>query len=295
MLVLEDLHWADPDTLDRADLPGDAAESTPLVLVATTRDEDWTAAPLLELVAACQATVLSLGRLGPTTSARWWSRAWSGPPPDEVVRVRVEQRGRVAVAGRGAAHRAGRVGALAPDGRLIGPLTPGVPRTFAATVRAGSPTWSRLPGRWCRPPRCSAAGSTGAAAGDDRAVPGGGAGRPAVRGADRAGRGGHRGDDVPVPARADRGRDRDDLLPPERRALAHAAAEVVERREPEAYDAGGRAADGGRRGGAGGRAVPVAPAGRRPPRRAALRGPAADPGRELAGDRPGCAGRRSGR
>ena len=39
MLVLEDLHWADPDTLDVLSYLADAASTSPVVLVATARDE----------------------------------------------------------------------------------------------------------------------------------------------------------------------------------------------------------------------------------------------------------------
>lgn len=65
VLVLEDLHWVDPDTLTVLTYLAHAAESTPLLLLTSSREEDGLPTPLMELVATCQATVLPLSRLEP--------------------------------------------------------------------------------------------------------------------------------------------------------------------------------------------------------------------------------------
>ena len=49
VLVLEDVHWADPDTLDIVTYLSHAAEATPLLVLLTARDEPDTPPQVLEL------------------------------------------------------------------------------------------------------------------------------------------------------------------------------------------------------------------------------------------------------
>jgi ATP/maltotriose-dependent transcriptional regulator MalT len=235
VLVLEDLHWVDPDTLTVLTYLAHAAESAPLLLLATSREEDGLPQPLMELVATCQAAVMSLARLEPDDVREVVESCLAGRPPDEVVAFAVDNADGLPLLVEELLTGLGSVGALTPAGRLVGPLTPGVPRTFAATVlrrladldpsaravvQAAAVLgrrfdWSLLP---------DVAGLSRAEVLDGL--------RTAV----------HSGLVVVDAAETFRFRHAltgdaivDDLLPPERRALAHAAAEIVERRDPEAY------------------------------------------------------------
>jgi DNA-binding CsgD family transcriptional regulator len=247
LLVLEDLHWVDPDTLTVLTYLAHAAESSPLMLVVTSRAEVAPPEPLLDLVTATNPVPVTLEAAGRRRSPR----AGRGVP------------GRPAARGgrrRSSGHNADglpllieelltglrSVGALDQAGRLVGPLTPGVPRTFAATVRRrvedlDPAARSVLRGRavlgrrfdWRLLPEV-----TGLAEAEVMAAL-----RAGVRsGLIRAGE----GDTFEFRHALTGEAIRDDLLPPERRALAHAAAEIVERRDPEAYAlaAGLRAAAG---------------------------------------------------
>jgi DNA-binding NarL/FixJ family response regulator len=68
LLVIEDLHWADPDTLAAVEYLADNLAEQPVALLATLRAEEGTAAD--ELVARVEdrgaARVVDLGRLDPT-------------------------------------------------------------------------------------------------------------------------------------------------------------------------------------------------------------------------------------
>ena len=246
LLVLEDLHWVDPDTLTVLTYLAHAAEATPLLVIATCREEQGLPAPLLELVQATAATVLPLARLEPADVRGVVEACLSGRPPEEVVAFVQDHADGLPLLVEELLTGLGSVGALEPDGRLVGPLTPAVPRTFAASVRQRTEDldpdtravvqaaavlgrrfdWSLLPEVTGLPAPQVLRGL-----------------RAAVRsGLVEAGEGdafsfrhGLTGDAVA-----------DDLLPPERRALARAAAEIVERRDPEAYAlaAGLRAAAG---------------------------------------------------
>src|SRR5215207_9923254 len=136
MLVLEDLHWVDPDTLTVLMYLAHAAESAaPLLLLCTSREEDGLPEPLMELVTACQASVLPLGRLEPDDVREVVESCLTGRPPDELVAFAVENADGLPLLVEELLTGLGSVGALTPAGRLVGPLAPGVPRTFAATVR----------------------------------------------------------------------------------------------------------------------------------------------------------------
>lgn len=246
LLVLEDLHWVDPDTLTVLTYLAHAADSAPLLIVVTSREERGLPQPLLELVAATQATVLPLGRLGPGDVRELVESCLTGRPPEEVVAFVRDNADGLPLLIEELLTGLGAVGALNPSGRLVGPLTPAVPRTFGATVRRRVESldpaarsvvraaavlgrrfdWSLLPEVTGRPEAEVLAGLRSAV-------------QSGLVEADEGNtfhfRHALTGDAI-----------RDDLLPPELRTLAHAAAEIVEDRDPEAYAlaAGLRAAAG---------------------------------------------------
>ena len=90
MLVLEDLHWADPDTLDVLSYLADAASTSPVVLVATARDEPDPPQRLVDLAHACQAEVIPLDRLGPQDVRGVVESCLSAAPPEELVGFVIE-------------------------------------------------------------------------------------------------------------------------------------------------------------------------------------------------------------
>jgi len=238
MLVLEDLHWADPDTLDVLSYLADAASSVPVVVVVTAQDEPDPPQRLLDLALACQADVIPLTRLGPRDVREMVESCLSAAPPDELVRFAVEHADGLPLLVEELLTGLAAVGALAPDGSLTGPLTANVPRTFAATVRR------RLAGL---DPIGRSVVETAAVLGrrfDWRLIPeiNGLAEKVVIAGLRSAVATGLIAVDA---TETDTFRFRhaltcdavcSDLLPPERRALARAAAAVVERRDPAAGD-----------------------------------------------------------
>lgn len=246
LLVLEDLHWVDPDTLTVLTYLAHAADSAPLLVVVTSREERGLPQPLLELVAATQATVLPLGRLGPDDVRELVESCLTGRPPEEVVAFVRDNADGLPLLIEELLTALGAVGALNPAGRLVGPLTPAVPRTFGATVRRRVESldpaarsvvraaavlgrrfdWSLLPEMTGRPEAEVLAGLRSAV-------------QSGLVEADE-------GDTFHFRHALTGDAIRDDLLPPELRTLAHAAAEIVEDRDPQAYAlaAGLRAAAG---------------------------------------------------
>ena len=246
LLVLEDLHWVDPDTLTVLTYLAHAAESSPLMLVVTTRAEVAPPEPLLELVTATNAGEVSLERLDDDDVRELVEVCLAARPPEEVVAFIRDNADGLPLLIEELLTGLRSVGALDQAGRLVGPLTPAVPRTFAATVRrrvedldpaarsvlqAAAVLGRRFD--WRLLPEVTALPEAEVMA----------ALRAGVRsGLIRAGE----GDTFEFRHALTGEAIRDDLLPPERRALAHAAAEIVERRDPEAYAlaAGLRAAAG---------------------------------------------------
>jgi DNA-binding CsgD family transcriptional regulator len=238
MLVLEDMHWADPDTLDVLSYLADAASTSPLVLVATARDELDPPQRLLDLARACQAEVIPLDRLGPQDVRGVVESCLSAAPPDELVGFVIEHADGLPFLVEELLTGLAAVGALAPDGTLTGPLTANVPRTFAATVRrrlAGLDPSARsvvetaaVLGRrfdWRLIPEITGLAETAVLAGLRSAVA---TGLVVAHDTDT--------DTFRFRHALTCDAVRTDLLPPEHRALARAAAAVVERREPEAGD-----------------------------------------------------------
>jgi DNA-binding CsgD family transcriptional regulator/tetratricopeptide (TPR) repeat protein len=238
MLVLEDLHWADPDTLDVLSYLADAASTSPVVLVATARDELDPPQRLLDLALACQADVIPLDRLGPQDVRGVVESCLSAAPPDELVGFVIEHADGLPFMVEELLTGLAAVGALGPDGALTGPLTANVPRTFAATVRR------RLAGL---DPSARSVVETAAVLGrrfDWRLIPEitGLAEQVVMAGLRSALATGlvvvHATDPDTFRFRHALTCDavRTDLLPPEYRALARAAAAAVERHEPVACD-----------------------------------------------------------
>jgi DNA-binding CsgD family transcriptional regulator/tetratricopeptide (TPR) repeat protein len=238
LLVLEDLHWADPDTLDVLSYLADAAGTSPVAVVVTARDELDPPQRLLDLALACQADVIQLDRLGPADVRGVVESCLSAKPPDELVGFVLEHADGLPFLVEELLTGLAAVGALAPDGTLTGPLTTNVPRTFAATVRrrlAGLDPGARavveaaaVLGRrfdWRLIPEITGLAEPVVLAGLRSAVA---TGLVIVDAADT--------DTFRFRHALTCDAVRTDLLPPEHRALARAAAAAVEKREPEACD-----------------------------------------------------------
>jgi DNA-binding CsgD family transcriptional regulator len=238
MLVLEDMHWADADTLDVLSYLADAASTSPVMLVVTARDEPDPPLRLLDLALACQAEVIPLDRLGPRDVRGVVKSCLSEAPPDELVGFIIDHADGLPFLVEELLTGLAAVGALAPDGTLTGPLTANVPRTFAATVRrrlAGLEPSARsvvetaaVLGRrfdWRLIPEITGLAEQVVLAGLRSAVA---TGLVVVDASDT--------DTFRFRHALTCDAVRTDLLPPEHRALARTAAAVVERREPEACD-----------------------------------------------------------
>jgi len=87
LLVVEDLHWADPDTLAVLEYLADNLRSEPVVLLATMRSgEPGPGSDLLtRLEVRGAARVVALGRLGPPEVAAMATACGAAGLPDDVV------------------------------------------------------------------------------------------------------------------------------------------------------------------------------------------------------------------
>lgn len=135
VLVLEDVQWADPDTLDILMYLAHAANAVPLLLLLTARDEPDTPRQIHDLLASCSLPLVSLQPLSPAEVGQVVASCLRGRAPDELVAFVVEHADGLPFLAEELLSGLAAVGALDRDGRLTGPLTPNVPRTFAATVR----------------------------------------------------------------------------------------------------------------------------------------------------------------
>ncbi|MFW6203739.1 MAG: ATP-binding protein [Actinomycetota bacterium] len=238
MMVLEDLHWADPDSLSVLSYLGDAASTSPVVVVATARAEPDPPHQLLDIALACQADVIPLDRLGSRDVRRVVESCLSAAPPDELVEFVIEHADGLPFLVEELLTGLAAVGALAPDGTLTGPLTANVPRTFAATVRrrladldpnarsvveAAAVLGRRFD--WRLIPEITGLGEQVVMAGLRSAVA---TGLIAVHATDS--------DTFRFRHTLTCEAVRTDLLPPEHRALSRSAAAAVERRNPVAGD-----------------------------------------------------------
>jgi DNA-binding NarL/FixJ family response regulator len=236
MLVLEDLHWVDPDTLDVITYLAHAAAAAPMLLVATARDDIDPPLPLLDLATACQAEVIALHRLEPEEIRSVVKSCLVGSPPDRLVAFAVEHADGSPFLVEELLTGLAAAGALASDGRLTGPLSTNVPWTFAATMRRRLAALN---------PSARAVVEAAAVLGrrfDWRLLPDitGSTQQVVLAGLRAAVASG-----IIVVDDADAFRFRhaltcdavrDDLLPPEYRSLARAAATVVEGRDPDACE-----------------------------------------------------------
>jgi class 3 adenylate cyclase/predicted ATPase len=80
LIMLEDVHWSDPTTLELVDLTIDRIQSLPVLLVMTFRSEFR--APRLERTGAC---LITLGRLDERQSAALVAQLKGGDLPDGLV------------------------------------------------------------------------------------------------------------------------------------------------------------------------------------------------------------------
>lgn len=135
LLVLEDQHWADPDTLDVLTYLAHAAPESPLLLLLTARDEDEGLRPLLDLVSSCQAPLFELEPLGAEDVRAVIESCLASPPPVELVDFVIDSADGIPFLVEELLSGLAAAGTLDADGQLTGPLTPNVPRTFAASVR----------------------------------------------------------------------------------------------------------------------------------------------------------------
>jgi DNA-binding CsgD family transcriptional regulator len=89
LVVLEDLHWADPDTLAVLEYLADNLAGQPVLVLVTCRDEPLTAAMELirRLHARRAASHLILGRLDDEGVASMVRACWPQASPDQVTRV----------------------------------------------------------------------------------------------------------------------------------------------------------------------------------------------------------------
>lgn len=70
VVTLDDLHWADADSLGLLGYLAGRVSSSPVLLVASARDEEQAPPALAEMRRSSSATVVSLARLGPADVAR---------------------------------------------------------------------------------------------------------------------------------------------------------------------------------------------------------------------------------
>ena len=139
LLVLEDLHWADSETLGVLEYLVDNVGAEPLVVLVTLRDEP---APVLalshELRTRAPADVITLGRLDRSQVCAMATSCLGSPAPPEVVQMLSERADGLpffieellaSLVGTGALVRNERAWDITAE------LCPRVPLTFADTVR----------------------------------------------------------------------------------------------------------------------------------------------------------------
>ncbi|MDP9442545.1 MAG: AAA family ATPase [Actinomycetota bacterium] len=92
VLVLEDLHWADSETLGVLEYLVDNVQLEPLAVLATLRDEPTPALAMAhELQARGGADLIALGRLDASEVSTMASACIGSPVPDDVARMLAER------------------------------------------------------------------------------------------------------------------------------------------------------------------------------------------------------------
>ena len=119
VLALEDLHAADPETLELLDRLSAGLLDRPVLVVGTWRTGEPTAGPAVPR-SWPGLRRLDLVRLDDDAAAGLALDCAGAPLPDDVVAAVLGARSRAAPAGRGAARRAGRARRAAADGRRAG-------------------------------------------------------------------------------------------------------------------------------------------------------------------------------
>ena len=139
VLVLEDLHWADRETLALLEYLADNLAAERVLCVATLRAEGGDAAALASALAARgSAAVLALGRLDPAAMARMAQACLDADLPDAVHAVVAERaEGIPFLVEEVLAGLVGEGALTERDGRWRAAdlAAPGVPATFADAVR----------------------------------------------------------------------------------------------------------------------------------------------------------------
>jgi DNA-binding CsgD family transcriptional regulator len=145
LVVVEDLHWADPETLSVVEYLADNVAEIPVVVFATLRDDEASPAAgwARGLGTRHAATIVTLDRLGAQDTQRLAAGCLGLPPGVEPPSELVEHVQRSAdglpllvedlIA---AAARSGSLARGAAGWELRGPPSPAVPLTFADTVGA---------------------------------------------------------------------------------------------------------------------------------------------------------------
>ena len=141
LLVLEDLHWADPETLAVVDYLADTLTAERVLCLATTRTERPSrSADLLDRLRSRRvATVLPLAPLPDSECTQMVRACLAGADVDaRRARLRHRTQRRPAVPRRGAAGRPGLLGALVRTNggwRAEVRPTPSIPASFAESLR----------------------------------------------------------------------------------------------------------------------------------------------------------------
>ena len=172
VLVVEDLHWADPETLAALDYLGDALPTEPVLCVATTRPEGGAAELLERLERRDPAAIVRLAPLAEDDVDRMVAAclATSAPPAGLTGFVRAHGDGtpflvEELLAGLVAA------GTLRHEGGVWAAATSSPPPCPRASGSRSGAAWAcSIPRRagWWAPPRCWAAVRLGAPAGHRR-------------------------------------------------------------------------------------------------------------------------------
>ena len=92
LLVLEDLHWADPDTLALVEYLAGAAGDWPVLIAGSARDDEPAVEPVRRLAGRREVTTLRLPRLTPAETATLVERCAKHVPVPEAARRLVTEK-----------------------------------------------------------------------------------------------------------------------------------------------------------------------------------------------------------